>query len=813
MQSEHSLPWVRLMARPAVPRENTVSKLAVARESDTEPTSQSTEPDPYFPERWGVGAVFFRAMPYTVGRSVALRRVPNLPEDIQGMRNGSRVGVVIPALNEEKSIGKVLSAIPDWVDEVVVADNGSSDRTAEIAEENGARVVHEPRRGYGAACLAAIRSLKDPDIILFMDGDYSDHPEESDALIDPIASDKADMVIGSRVLGKREAGALTPQARFGNWLACLLIRLFWKVRFTDLGPFRAIGFHAFEKLHMGDLDYGWTVEMQIKAAKAGLRVLEVPVSYRRRIGKSKVSGALRGIVGAGTKILYTIFKSAVNPGPGPEGQYSEERIIVFTRYPRAGMVKTRLAPVLGEQGAADVHKRMTEHLMRRVMPLKDSRRVAVEVRYDGGGRSAMSRWLGSGIAYRQQRGSDLGERMTIAFQEAFAHGSKRVLLIGSDCPGITSSLLEQGLDALRTHDLAFGPAADGGYYLVGLKQNHPSLFSGLAWGTAGVLEQTRGIAERLNLSMFLTARLRDVDRPEDLVVWEHAKTAGESPVPLPNAEGAAAPGRPDLQDRDKTDDVQGSRFGLFDSPSIPKAGNHPGTHRCRISVIIPTLNEAHTIPAALASAGLSDEVEAIVVDGGSTDETIVLAESLGAKAIRSPKGRGSQMNRGAAEATGDILLFLHADTRLPEDWTHHVRRELSRPGVAVGAFRFHTDGTGWSLGIIECLTNFRATWLQMPYGDQALFVRVDLFQRIGGFPDLPVMEDFEFVRQARKHGRTSIAHATVETSSRRWKRHGIWRTSAMNQVVILGHLLGISTAKLLRLRGSDRDSPCSYREK
>ncbi len=365
------------------------------------------------------------------------------------MRNGSRIGAVIPALNEEESIGKVLSAIPDWVDEVVVVDNGSADRTAEIAREHGALVVREPHRGYGAACLAGIAQLNDPDIVLFMDGDYSDYPEESATLVDPIAADKADMVIGSRVRGNRQVGALTPQARFGNWLACLLMRGLWKVHFTDLGPFRAISFDALQGLYMRDLDYGWTVEMQIKAAKAGLRVLEVPVSYRMRIGKSKVSGTVKGVIGAGTKILCTIFKAAAGLMPESESQLSAERIIVFTRYPQPGTVKTRLAPVLGDRGAAALQKRMTEHIIRRVRELQDRRHVIVEVRYDGGSRIAMSRWLGLGIHYREQRGSDLGERMTIAFQEAFGHGSDRVLLIGSDCPGITCSLLDQGLDALE----------------------------------------------------------------------------------------------------------------------------------------------------------------------------------------------------------------------------------------------------------------------------------------------------------------------------------------------------------------------------
>jgi glycosyltransferase involved in cell wall biosynthesis len=226
------------------------------------------------------------------------------------MRGNARLAVIIPALNEAAAIGRVLAAIPSWVDEVLVVDNGSTDATAAVARKQGARVIWEPQRGYGAACLAGINALATPDIVVFLDGDYSDHPEEMDRLVDPLVENNADLVIGSRVLGQRQPGALTPQARFGNWLACLLIRLIWRVRYSDLGPFRAIGFPALQLLNMQDRDYGWTVEMQIKAAARHLRILEVPVSYRLRVGQSKISGTLRGVVGAGTKILATIGKEA-----------------------------------------------------------------------------------------------------------------------------------------------------------------------------------------------------------------------------------------------------------------------------------------------------------------------------------------------------------------------------------------------------------------------------------------------------------------------------------------------------------------------
>ena len=315
------------------------------------------------------------------------------------MRNGCTVAVIIPALNEELSIGRVLSAIPDWVDDIIVVDNGSTDATPGVAREHGARVFFEPRRGYGSACLLGISRLSDPDVVVFLDGDYSDYPEEMDTLVDPIVDGKADMVIGSRVLGQRESGALTPQAIFGNWLSCTLMRWFWKVRYTDLGPFRAIRFSALERLAMHDPDYGWTVEMQIKAAKEGLQVKEVPVSYRRRIGESKVSGTIRGVVGAGTKILATIFLAASGYSGARKSSPAKERLIVLTRYPEPGRSKTRLIPVLGIQGSAELHRKMTEHTMGSVRALTSLRPVSVEVRYEGGNAGSHGRmaWTGSVI--------------------------------------------------------------------------------------------------------------------------------------------------------------------------------------------------------------------------------------------------------------------------------------------------------------------------------------------------------------------------------------------------------------------------------
>jgi glycosyltransferase involved in cell wall biosynthesis len=224
-----------------------------------------------------------------------------------------RISVVIPAYNEENGVAEVIREIPKHlVQEIIVVNNASSDNTVQVALTAGAIVLHEPVRGYGRACLKGIQYLIQsewqPDIVVFLDADHSDFPEEIEQIIEPILQQQADLVIGSRALGNKERGSMTPQQIFGNWLATRLLKLFYGVAFTDLGPFRAIRYSRLIELDMQDKTFGWTVEMQLKAAKKGFRCVEVPVRYRRRIGFSKISGTVKGTVMAGYKILYTIFK-------------------------------------------------------------------------------------------------------------------------------------------------------------------------------------------------------------------------------------------------------------------------------------------------------------------------------------------------------------------------------------------------------------------------------------------------------------------------------------------------------------------------
>lgn len=228
-----------------------------------------------------------------------------------------KIKVIIPAYNEENSIAKVINDIPSSVDEVIVISNNSTDHTEKNAAKSGATVLREPKKGYGYACLKGMEYIASqkisqlPDIVVFLDGDYSDYPEQLTELVAPIINDNIDFVIGSRVKKFREAGSMTPQQVFGNWLATFLMTIFFGAKYTDLGPFRAIKYEKLLELEMEDKTYGWTVEMQLKAIKKKYSYTEIPMKYRNRIGVSKVSGTLKGTIFAGMKILGWIFKYSI----------------------------------------------------------------------------------------------------------------------------------------------------------------------------------------------------------------------------------------------------------------------------------------------------------------------------------------------------------------------------------------------------------------------------------------------------------------------------------------------------------------------
>jgi rSAM/selenodomain-associated transferase 2 len=308
--------------------------------------------------------------------------------------------------------------------------------------------------------------------------------------------------------------------------------------------------------------------------------------------------------------------------------------------------------------------------------------------------------------------------------------------------------------ALRRKDLVLGPATDGGYWLIGLRRPAPALFADMPWSTNSVLERTLNRARSLGLSVHTLAPLPDVDRPEDLPIWEEAKKR---------------------------------------SPSRLSGAN--------ISVIIPTLNEAAHIEDRISELRAVRGVEVIVVDGRSDDGTLDLARAAGARTYTSPPGRARQMNLGATMAQSPILLFLHADTRLPQDFAESVRWTLALEGVVAGAFKLRIESASLGLRLIERMANARSRWLQMPYGDQALFLTAEVFRQTGGFPEIPLMEDFNFVRRLKRRGRIAIVPSPVLISARRWMKRGVLRQTLLNQYLIFATLLGVSADRLARWYG------------
>jgi len=492
------------------------------------------------------------------------------------------------------------------------------------------------------------------------------------------------------------------------------------------------------------------------------------------------------------------------------GTEGGELLIIFARYPVPGQAKTRLSPVLGAEKAAELQREMAEWAVSRAREFSREEPVRVEVRFAGGSAELMREWLGPGLDYVLQCEGDLGARMAGAFREAFARGAERVVLVGTDCPGITAGLLAESFDALRRFDLALGPAADGGYYLIGLRRSAPDrmcapttklhicahpLFEGILWGAGDVLERTLARARGRGLSVHTLQTLRDVDRPEDLAVWEETRALLRPP----------------------------KRQSCEERETPPRPGVGAGA---TISIIIPALDEAAQIGECVSELCGVAGVEVIVSDGGSADGTQRLALAAGARAglpctngtkqsngtnvcrgnsyscnsslrvISAPRGRARQMNCGAAAAGGEILLFLHADTRLPAGFAEDVRRTLTQEGVAAGAFELGIEGADWRLRAVARLANARARRLQMPYGDQALFLAARTFRESGGFPEIALMEDFEFMRRLKRHGRIVIVPRAVRTSARRWQKRGVLRQTLLNQGLIAARLLGVSPDRL-----------------
>jgi uncharacterized protein len=426
---------------------------------------------------------------------------------------------------------------------------------------------------------------------------------------------------------------------------------------------------------------------------------------------------------------------------------NRRRLILFTRYPVPARVKTRLVPALGAEAAAALHRRLVLRTLRTAHKACRAAPADLEVRFDGGTEQAMSHWLGDCARFLPQGAGDLGERMAGAFEESFRIGSTAAVIIGSDCPALSPDVITAAFARLTETPVVLGPAHDGGYYLIGLSRPMPELFRSIPWGTDRVLADSLAVLQRTGCKHALLDPLEDIDRPDDLLAWRR---------------------------------IAASEDTCLD----------------RVSVIIPALNEERNIATTLRAVGQSPCHEVIVVDGGSTDVTVQRAKEAGVTVMTSKPGRARQMNAGAAAAEGGSLLFLHADTLLPPGWAEAVHRTLCAPGVAAGAFRFCIAGSFAGRSFIEWTTGLRSRWLQRPYGDQGLFLTRALFEEMGGFADLPIMEDYELSARLRRRGKIVTVGEAALTSGRRWETLGVVRTTLRNQCMLAGYHLGVSPQRL-----------------
>jgi len=428
------------------------------------------------------------------------------------------------------------------------------------------------------------------------------------------------------------------------------------------------------------------------------------------------------------------------------------QLTLFSRIPRPGHSKTRLIPTLGTVAAARLQQSMTLRALSHARSLENRfPRLRWTLCVDGP-MADIPFYFGHVPNSRQQPEADLGARMEQCFQAAEADGVERHVLIGSDVPNLNSEILAEAFDALKNSDLVLGPAEDGGYYLIGLAPTAPpGLFDGVPWGTEDVLSATLANARHLKLSVHQLQPLPDVDVVSDLGYWH--RVANEWPA---KPEG--------------------------------------------VSVILPVLNEAEGIGSRIRTLLEQGADEVIVVDGGSQDDSCEQARAAGAVLIQTEPGRGRQMNAGARVAVHEALLFLHADTELESSWRSQLFESLNDSKTVGGAFRFRLDGRAWRYRLLEQLVKLRTRLLKRPYGDQGLFCRREAFFRVGGFPEVAVMEDYIFVGQLRREGRLEILDTAATSSTRNWERAGFWRVSLAHRLMILGYHLGFSLDRLAAIR-------------
>ena len=457
-----------------------------------------------------------------------------------------------------------------------------------------------------------------------------------------------------------------------------------------------------------------------------------------------------------------------------------------------GKTKTRLIPALGALGAAECYRKLAEKTVATALSFshhhvfshnkrvlsehhkflsRQSNQTFIRFYYDGGSTKEFQNWLGSKIFFKNQTDGDLGQRMCSAVSDSFELGADKVVLIGTDLPDLTSKNLEDAFNWLNNHDFVLGPSMDGGYWLVGMtknvmkNKNIADIFDNIDWSTGRVLSQTLAATDRLNLNVYHLDLLNDLDTPDDLQAHYHKTSyiteTDNSPVM--------------------------TKLQKFSEVPV-------------VSVIIPAINEAEHIGRTIDSA-LHPNSEIIVVDGGSSDETIEVARKKGVRVITGARGRGEQQNLGAEYARSEILLFLHADTLLPPDYAESVFMAFLDKRCIAGAFSFKTDSTRPFMKLVAMGVNLRSRWLNMPYGDQALFFRRAVFQTAGGFTASPIAEDLLlirhlFMKKIFNKRELAILPLAVTTSARRWNSIGILRTTIINLLVLAGIMLGFQPERL-----------------
>ncbi|MFP4381167.1 MAG: TIGR04283 family arsenosugar biosynthesis glycosyltransferase [Candidatus Sumerlaeia bacterium] len=435
----------------------------------------------------------------------------------------------------------------------------------------------------------------------------------------------------------------------------------------------------------------------------------------------------------------------------------KKTLILFTRYPEAGKTKTRLIPAIGAEAAADLHRQLVLRSVDCARQLRERMDVRVVVRHAEDDSRRFRDWLGDGLDYAPQPNGDIGARMSACLDDALQDPEDKAVLIGTDIPGMSAEILERAFERLERKDVVFGPANDGGYYLVGLRRSAPEIFRDIPWSTDAVLEQSLQKAKEAGFQWDLVDALDDIDSAQDLEQVE------------------------DYDWIEKT-------WSAEDGESI--------------SIIIPTFNEAASIGdtiAAIRARQSGDSVcEILIADGGSTDETVNIARRSGAKVFEAPSGRGAQMDAAAEKATGGILFFLHADSEPPVHYDAAICRELSRDGVVAGAFSLRFGQARPGLRLMEWGIDKRSRLLQQPYGDQGIFLRRKTFHDVGGYRGFPIMEDLDLVRRLRKKGRMAIAPEVMISSARRYEKVGILRTFLMNQMMQLGYYCGLAPERLAR---------------